>query len=615
MEVDGSIVAPFAYTSYVPKNADYRGFEERGYELFSGCIYASDYSVNEYEGNPNSFEGGIWLERDRFDFSSLERVLSATLGDNPKGYLMLRINLNMPAWWRRENPDQMMTVGDGTTFMQSSFSQKWLDDAKFFLLKIKEYIDSTKYKAHVIAFQPAAMSTEEWFCPVWFSQNAPDFSVPAQKGFQAWCENKYGEISLLNGAWNSNYSSFLQIAVPSLEKRAIRYQGDFVADSEAFAEVVDFYQCLSDSYANAIIELGEYIKSIYDGDIFVGTFYGYLAQIPVGGHNSMKKVLDSDCIDYFASPFAYVNQRQTAEDWFAHSAMETVRQYKKLWFMEADVRTNLTLPLYETNPELFDKDEPRMHLPVWFGPKTEEESCWNITRCFARVFCYGQALWWFDMWGGWYKSEKMMSLLEKMKALYQTQWDMPFVSVSEVAVILDEKASFLLSNDHFLKTHYCQLVELGSTGVPYDLLLNGCVNAEQLQRYKCVIFIAPYEPDALLLGQLARQGKTVALTGKNYGDPGENVIVTADSLSFDSLISLFQKAGVHRYVDKKALIFVRNGFLSITAAEDDCYALSLKGDGVLTGVFDGEKHESHARQVLLSLRKNQTKFFKVDGVK
>lgn len=60
-----------------------------------------------------------------------------------------------------------------------------------------------------------------------------------------------------------------------------------------------------------------------------------------------------------------------------------------------------------------------MNGAIWFGPETEEESIWNLQRTYAKVLASGNAFWWFDMWGGWYKTEGIMQFMKKALAEYQ----------------------------------------------------------------------------------------------------------------------------------------------------------------------------------------------------
>ena len=221
------------------------------------------------------------------------------------------------------------------------------------------------------------------------------------------------------------------------------------------------------------------------------------------------------------------------------------------------------------------------------------------------------------MWGGWYKTKKMMSILAKMREESVMQMRESFVSKSEVAIVLDEMSSYALKNSYFTKVHYQQLVTMGNTGVPYDLLLKSCVNIDNLQKYKCIIYIAPYtlEKDEGLLQTLSQQGKTVVLTGRKYNIYGENIHNVPDSLSEAELREYFEKANVHIYSKKSALIYAMEGYVSITACTDGEYVLHLDKECLLENVFEEESYFTTEQKVMLPLRKNQTLFFKIkDGV-
>ena len=153
--VDGKDVAPVAYMSYLPALASYQEFHGLGYELFSACIYLGGMPVNELSGI-HAFEPPIWKSRDVYDFSVVDNVVRRALGDVPKGYLMLRVNVNVPRWWREENPDELVELSNGKKLMQSSFSKKWIKDIQVYFDRLKAHIESSAYAKNVIAWQIAS---------------------------------------------------------------------------------------------------------------------------------------------------------------------------------------------------------------------------------------------------------------------------------------------------------------------------------------------------------------------------------------------------------------------------------------------------------------------------
>ena len=612
LEIDGKTIAPIAYMSYLPARADYEKFRALGYNLFSACIYMGDKPVNEISG-VKPFAENIWRSRESFDFSPLDRVVKQALGDEYSGYLLLRVNINTPSWWREENPDEVVVLGNGKKVMQSSFSEKWIRDATLFFNKLKEHIETSTYAENIIAWQIGAMNTEEWIAPVDDGFES-DFSPCAQKAFAAWCENRYATLSALNGAWDTKWTDFSKIQIPSMERRA-EYNKDPIVDTQRHAWVIDYYRCLNESYAVAIERLCAYVKSIFNGDILVGTFYGYIGQLGVNyGHCALSRLLHSKHIDFFASPFAYTAGRKTADDWFYHSAMQSCKDAGKLWFMEADIRTWKTKALCEVAPEIVDKDNERMKLPVWFGADTEKESLWHLVRAFGKVLTSGNAFWWFDMWGGWYDTPAMLRFMDEARKAYGLAMQERMQSVGEVAVVLDENAAFGMNIRYGGQACYQQLVWLSFAGAPYDLYLKGDAVVSVLQKYKCVIYLAPFAltaQDEKDIKALDERGISVVLTAKAYDIAGERVYAPRKVLNEEELRVYYERAGVHTYIEKTGLVFANERFICITAADDGEYELRMPCDCQLSEVFGQERYQTHDCKIVLSMQRNETKLFTV----
>ena len=231
--------------------------------------------------------------------------------------------------------------------------------------------------------------------------------------------------------------------------------------------------------------------------MLVGVFYGYIGQLPCDrGHNAVATLLYDENIDFFASPFSYVDGRKGAKDWFYHGVMDSCAVAGKMWFLEADVRTYKTKALYETNPALMSGENTVNYFkaPVFMGPTTEKETIWNLLRSFSKVLLSKNAFWWFDMWGGWYDSPKMIKFMQAVRQLYQVEMGRSTKKIAELAVVLDEKASYGISDEYFFQTHYHQLVELGFLGFPYDIY--HIADVEKIKHsYKALLYLAPSQED------------------------------------------------------------------------------------------------------------------------
>ena len=581
LDVNGERIVPAAYMSYLEDNADYAGFQKAGYELFCACVYMGDCPINEFSGI-RPFNDHIWKAREQYDFAPLYESVRKIVGDGTRRtYIMLRVNLNAPQWWRKENPEELTENSDGGVYMQSIFSEKWKTDAKTFLTKLCQYVRSFEFAEHVIAIQPAAMQTEEWLA-MCTGTGALDYSLPAKAAFGKWLEERYGK-------------PFEQIPMPQRELGCAHDRAPF-ADGENggyFAEYMRFY---NDGFARTIQEFAAFTKEACRGELLVGTFYGYVGQTPCDrGHHAVSLLLQDKNIDFFASPFAYADARQTAKDWYYHGPMESAAQAGKLWFLEADVRTCKTKYLADTNPELMSGERTVAYhrAPVFKGPDTEQESLWVMLRSFGKVLCSKNAFWWFDMWGGWYDSPAMMTLVKRALDTYRVAFNAKIDGVSRLAVVLNDRAYFGRSNAYFAATTSAQLEELGYLGAPYDLYLACAMTAEVQARYDGVLYLADQESKS--------KGNTLVL--KN----GERV-ESDERFSSDELRAHLQTVGTHIYSGGN-IVYANARFVALTAKDGGRVLLTMPFVCVIKAFSSGAEYEG--KDFAFDMQSNQTELFEI----
>ena len=269
IEIDGKEIEPIAYVSYLPRYADYADFAKLGYNLFSVCSYMGDLPINLVSGI-RPLEEGLWKARDVYDFSPLERTLKIALEGNENAYILLRMNVNVPHWWVQENPDESTLLEDGTILNQSVFSKKWFEDVGKFFVKLKEFLDGSKYKDNVIAIQVGAMNTEEWLAPS-TGECDSDFSRCATLAFIDYCKNKYKSVSNLNRGWRVNYESFNEITVPSGAERKNRNKYPIINETKE-KRVNDWHRCINEAYAFAIETLLKKLRALYGNEMLLGCF-------------------------------------------------------------------------------------------------------------------------------------------------------------------------------------------------------------------------------------------------------------------------------------------------------------------------------------------------------
>ena len=604
---DGKIIPPIAYMTYITERAKYQEFIKAGYKTFSICVYLGDNPVNELAGNIGAFDDFVWKAFDKFDFSSIDNNMQRLFdGENKDLYVILRVNLNMPNWWRKENLEELTTFENGKTLMQSIFSEKWKKDACYALAQIKNHIDQSWYRESVIGIQVAGMQTEEWLAPC-----GGDYSKSALKAFKRYCQDKYFSIKNLNRAWSCNYNSFDELTIPTSNEKSEKDCKN--PNVGMIAKIEDYHRFFNKGYSDAIRFFCKYVRSIYQKQILVGCFYGYITHLNCNsGHSAFSDLINCDDIDFFASPFCYTGLRPMATDWAFHGAVGVAVSSGKLWFVEADVRTYKTECLYDCVPRIVTERTVKgyYYSDVWKGPSDLENSMNNIIRSFSKIFISRNAFWWFDMWGGWYENDEMMDLMKKMHSLYFSELERDNGEVCEIAVILDQNTSYYLSDNLFNKCVVDQFTELGFLGASYKVITLDKFDESVVAKCKMLLFLAPKtltDEHKVLIDNALTQGKQVLFTGdknKEHSNSAEKCF------TIEQLKEYAIKANVHLY-SYGNVVYANERYLSVTAATDDGVKIKMPFGCKLKSFVDEKVYDVSDGKIEFNVKRNKTFLFEI----
>lgn len=553
LSVNGEIIAPVAYMTYIEDNARYDDFSKAGCKLFSACVNMGDATINPLSG-VRCFGKHVWKSKDEYDFTPVHDTIAKVVQANPNAYLLLRVNVNAPVWWQEEYKNERAVLSDGTLGFPSIFSEKWKTDVEVFLTKLCAYLSTSSLGEHVVALQIAGMHTEEWMA-LMTATGAYDYSTLAQTAFEK--------------------------PIPDAKDMANRTP-----------KAIEYLRFFNHAFAETISRFCACAKRQCNRQWLVGAFYGYIGQLSVDrAHCAFSRLLDDDNVDFFASPFSYVDSRKKAKDWFYHGAMDSVALRKKLWFIEADVRTHLTKPLHETNPELMESQRTVDYFlrPVFQGVENEKIALWTLLRSYAKTLISQDAFWWFDMWGGWYDTPSMMEFMQKSFALYTETRKERIEKNSEIAVFLDENASYAMPNEKFVACSYKQLESLGGTGAPYDIYLLDDESKIPENKYKVKLYILP-------------KGQQNALV---YS--GET-LKTDDVFSASTIADALKKAGGHVFSEGN-IVYANTGFVSVTATQAGNVTLKLPKEQKLRAFTTGKEYVG--KEFTFDFAENQTELFKV----
>ncbi|MDD4025137.1 MAG: hypothetical protein PHN85_04350, partial [Kiritimatiellae bacterium] len=171
---------------------------------------------------------------------------------------------------------------------QSFSSLVWRKDTAEALKKLVRGVSASKYGNRVIGYMPTAGDTEEMSKHI-------DSGVCTQKRFREWLFARYGkdngEIERLFG------NKIEEIAFPSPAERSKADCGNFL-DPQKSRLVIELRQFHSDEIVDSGLAFCKAVKEASDGRLLTGTFYGYTQLWPDTGHLALRRMLDSEHIDF-----------------------------------------------------------------------------------------------------------------------------------------------------------------------------------------------------------------------------------------------------------------------------------------------------------------------------
>ena len=494
------------YMTYTPNSRYFGQFGEKDVHIYS---FSSTPSESGY-----GLATTTWIAPDKYDYSNLDERVNMVLKADPDAYIFPRIYLHSPKWWDEKYPDELVTIdpGDGKPVpfyhpggkrVPSWASETWRRDTADAIRKYIAHIKSMPYSNRIIGYHIASGTTEEWMMWGGNEDQWANYSKPNLESFRRWLKKKYVNVENLRKAWNNKDVTFETAAIPTKAERQHSELFSF-RDPAKEMNVIDYYLHTSDMVAETIEYFAKVIKTETNDQAIVGVFYGYVMQL-IGeqrqqnaGHLALQKVWHSPYIDFITSPTSYAfRQLGTGYSHFM-SLTDSVKLHKKMWFDENDIRTWLTPG----------------NLGEWGKTATYEESLSMQQREFANVICSGCGMWWFDMGGGWYDDERMMSEIGKMKAIADQTVKLDRTPVSEIALIVDDASLTYMqvANRISVPLLLQQIPEMGRIGAPFSYY--SLDDLDTMPEHKMYVFVncfAPTEKQRASIDRIVKNNGRVAL--------------------------------------------------------------------------------------------------------
>ncbi|MBO5682865.1 MAG: hypothetical protein J6S10_02705, partial [Clostridia bacterium] len=451
--LEGEPIAAMAYTTYFEERSCCLDFANAGYKIFFVNASFTTLPINSAATGFSPFRIGIFEDIDAPDYSEFEREIYRTLSACPDAVLFPRINISMPKWWIDAHPEETVLTPKGG-YREALFSERFREDGAKLLKLFIDHAKASDYADRIGGWQICGGQTQEWF----HHDLAGSLGKAAEEPYRRWVKKTYGEETA---------------TLPSPED--FIYQGAPENTNECAKRYSLF---ANEEVARTIDHFAKVIKEETDRTQVVGTFYGYSFEsnnTVLFGSHALRILLDSENLDFFSSPNAYTNNRAFGIDWADMMPVDSVKLHGKLPFIECDIRTYLTRAIQDVRPGEYPDDiyKTKDGTSVWAGPPTKELSVSAIRKSFAHQLTHASAIWWFDMWGGWYDDPSLMSELSDMKKLYDEEVDASKNPTSaEIAFFADERAyAKLFSRSPHLSAIKDTRTAMGNIGAPYDVFM------------------------------------------------------------------------------------------------------------------------------------------------
>ncbi len=549
----------FAYTTYFTENACYEDFAEAGYHMYSICCYFTEMPINSDSGFTPARRGGIFSVKNKPNYFEFDEDVADLLKKDPQALIFPRVYVSMPGWWIAENPTEIVPTNANPEGREMLFSDKFKETAAEMLKKFVTHVKESDYADAIIGYHISAGKTQEWF----HFDFAGSFCENAYPYFCEYMEQKSKGIT-------ANYT---------LEKfMNNEYYSDYVRfANQSVAETVEYFSSI--------------VKREVDYKQIVGVFYGYTFEcntFPCCGTFAMEKLLDSKNIDFFCSPFSYIENRRLGADIIHMIAYGSVKTHKKAYILEADIRTFLSKYPHESRKDIIIKN--LYTGAIWLGEPTQLGTLYQLRRAFAKTVTGTGGLWWFDMWGGWYHSEESMVELKKYRELMDSDFSEPLPSSSRVAVIVDERMQYEKSETHWQR-EFCKKIYLSGHMADVYLLCD----FEKIKNNYDVFFFPQSSINADIEKSLNEKGKTF-LYGKNISEV--------------EIAETCQKANLQPLAEAGDVLYEGNGFVSLHALVGGRKTIVLpKGYGAQS--FIGEGATINGNEITFETEQFDTHIFRI----
>lgn len=507
--VNGQPTAPVIYKGEpYSVESDLKRFGEAGVNLAT---------VSVRLGNTRG-DKGVWLGKDKYDFTLAETKLQKALLRNPQANIVLDVWFYPYPEWGAENPGECWTNNKGQRgygtwgnlegftddlnklppdarqsfwWYPSYNSSKWREDVSAAAVALIEHLRKTPYGKTIAGYFISGGHDGQFQVFGSF-----DYSEGSRVAFVQWLREKYGTIEKLREVWGADApGSFEAATIPSplpqgngCESGPTYLSPGPTLDYRDFAIAQAW--ALRDAFSAAV-------KQAAGKPVFT-IAYGNCPQYDFSPMMALKSLDASAAMSYY--PY------RNAGYALGFKPPSGFPLHGKLFFQEIDTRSWAGSMHGES--EVYQ---------MWIGAGLKPAEWQAINRKLAGISLVGQTgFWYYDM-NHFFDAPEIMAEIGKTYAECRRLRSRPPSRFRpQVCVVQSGGEDRFLGSDASAlnSSHFYQLMAFEQSGVPYDLqYLEDILMRPELQKYKVYIF---YQTRYLTQAQrqairekLQRGGKTL----------------------------------------------------------------------------------------------------------
>lgn len=530
IRIDDKNYAPVSFKTFRPTERNITDFYAAGIRLFNILSTGMTSAL----GVPYSFYGESWLDDEKYDFSVIDRQIDFFIEHAPEGYFMLMLCLDTREWWLKKYPDSPNSF---LNLAQMEADPYWREMAAKYLQAVLTHVEE-KYGDKVYGYFLMAGTTTEWLS----EESHEESSASISAAYRKW---KHDEKAV----------------VPEKERLEAPSRQVFL-DFKKERDIIDYRKFVGWQRADTILYFAAKAQEILKHEKVIGIYYGYIlelwgSRLYEAGHLGYEAVFQSDDIDIIAEPFSYGHrgQRCGSQQMVTNA---TLSLHRKLCFLEHD-QTTCIVPDYVEG----------MYFVHQHKAKTLEEDVNLLRRDFMYAITNNCAIWWFDMFEGWFYDKRLMGEIGNMISIYNHVLEQGLKSVSEIAFVVDPESLLYVNKYSWISSDIiAQRHGLCFMGAPYDIYSSCDIGRIDKEKYKLIIFADQFKKDVAVeqfVAAAKKAGKTlVFLYAYNVVDEEYRCLDMCDSLGIH----------VEENPKKEKRMLFDNGCIVECCAEQTCFAVA-----------------------------------------